>query len=140
MKKIRLLFSGLALVFMLTNCAEPPAEKPQNTAIVPYDIQKVEVKPEFPGGNMAMISWLAKHVEFPDKARENDLPGGKVVVSFIVDVDGKVKQVQVEKSIGELFDNQAVEIVSQMPLWTPGKAEGKNVPVKMMLPIRYELR
>lgn len=143
MKKVLPLITLLAFALAFVRCSETISESsvaPKSLEIEPYSIQKVEVKPEFPGGNMAMISWLAKQIEFPEKARESDLHGGKVVVSFIVDVDGQVKQVKIEKSIGELFDHQAIEIVSQMPLWTPGMAEGKKVPVKMMLPIRYELR
>ncbi|MCD6066117.1 MAG: energy transducer TonB [Bacteroidetes bacterium] len=66
--------------------------------------------------------------------------GGKAFIKFVIDVDGKVKDIRVLKSSGdELLDKEAMRVIEIMPPWTPGKQNGKPVPVYFNLPINFKV-
>ena len=100
---------------------------------------EVDVLPEYDGGNQAMFAYIGKNLKYPKEAKESGA-AGMVYIGFVVGKDGAVKEVEVLRSVDSHLDEAAVNIVKQMPKWTPGKKDGKNVDVKMTLPIRYELK
>ncbi|RKY93465.1 MAG: hypothetical protein DRQ13_09425 [Ignavibacteriae bacterium] len=65
---------------------------------------------------------------------------GEVIVSFIVDRQGKVNNVKIVKYLCSDCDEQVKEIIKNMPDWKPGKENGKNVNVKMYLPVKFVLK
>lgn len=101
--------------------------------------EKADVMPQFVGGNEAMTNFLINNVKYPEKAKKAGKTG-KVYVSFIVDVKGKVSNVKVVKSVDPELDAEAVRCVSLMPDWTPGKDKGKAVSVQLILPINFQLK
>lgn len=99
----------------------------------------VEQQPEYPGGISAMMKFLSTNVKYPGVCKEN-LISGKVFLKFIVDTDGSVKSAQVIKSSGcELLDSEALRVIQTMPLWTPGKQNGKDVKVYFNIPINFKI-
>ena len=95
---------------------------------------KSEVKPTFPGGEEAYMKYLATNIKYP----KTDKPiKGIVVVSFVVDKNGKVKDVRVVRSLNKLCDDEVVRVVSASPEWIPGKKDGKPADVKMTLPVNF---
>jgi TonB family protein len=101
-----------------------------------YDI--VEVMPEFPGGKEALMTYLTKNLKFPDQAREQGVQG-TVYITFIVEMDGRISGVRVLRGIGGAFDEEAMRVVREMPIWKPGTQRGKSVRVRYNLPIRFTL-
>lgn len=99
-----------------------------------YDI--VEKMPSFPGGNEALMKWLGNNIKYPAKADKNDITG-RVIVRFVVDTDGSVKDATILKSVDKLLDDEALRVVNAMPKWTPGEHEGKTVPVHFSLPVTF---
>lgn len=95
-----------------------------------------EVMPEFPGGPQALMDYLKANVIFPKIAEEEGIQG-KVVVSYVIDVDGSVTDVQVVQSVHPALDKEAMRVVKNMPKWIPGKQDGKAVQVKYSLPINF---
>lgn len=95
-----------------------------------------EIMPEFPGGSQALIDYLKANVIFPKIAEEEGIQG-KVVVSYVIDVDGSVTDVQVVQSVHPALDKEAMRVVKNMPKWIPGKQDGKAVQVKYSLPINF---
>ncbi len=98
----------------------------------------VEEKPLFPGGDAAMFRYLGKNIEYPLSARNNKIQG-RVFVQFIVNEDGSLSDIKVIKGLSEELNNGAVRVVSEMPLWTAGRQRGKEVNVRMVLPIYFKL-
>ena len=98
----------------------------------------VDVMPEFPGGQDAMIAYLTKNLRYPDAAMKNGIQG-KVYVSFVVTKTGDISNVQVSQSLHPLCDAEAVRVVKAMPKWIPGKQKGQNVNVVFSLPIAFKL-
>ena len=100
--------------------------------------QHVEKMPVFPGGDMAMMEFLSKNIKYPVEAQKKELQG-RVVVSFVVEKDGSLSDVQVAKSVDPQLDEEALRVVKSMPNWTPGMHNGKAVRVKYYVPISYRL-
>jgi protein TonB len=95
-----------------------------------------EVMPEFPGGPQALMDYLKANVIFP-KVAEDDGIQGRVVVSYVIDIDGSITDVQVVQSVHPALDKEAMRVVRNMPKWIPGKHNGKAVQVKYSLPINF---
>jgi protein TonB len=95
--------------------------------------------PEFPGGVEALQKWMGRHLEYPSMAVRMGIEGS-VVVEFTVDVDGKISDITVVKTLHKLCDKEAIRLVKSMPDWTPGNAgSGVKVTATVTLPIRFIL-
>ncbi len=97
-----------------------------------------EVPPQFPGGAEAFDRYIKSKVNFA-KAKQAGIEHAKVVVSFIVDPDGNIIQIEAVSHNGYGMEQAVEEVLRHMPKWTPGKNANTNVYVKLLLPIRYEL-
>lgn len=116
----------------------PPVETPGGGSAEPEVFTVVEQMPEFEGGDDAMMKFLASNIEYPRKAIRTNIEG-TVMVSFLIDMDGSIKQVEVVRGIGMGCDEEAVRVVSSMPGWKPGKQNGQPVRVRRIIPIKFKL-
>jgi len=99
-----------------------------------------ENMPEFPGGgNAACLAWLQKEVKYPVVASEMGL-SGTVIVGFVVERDGSVTNVKVNRGVDEILNREAVRAVSAMPKWIPGKQNGEPVRVYHSVPVSFRLQ
>lgn len=98
----------------------------------------VEQMPEFPGGDIALLKYLAT-CEYPSMAKENDLQG-KVDIRFVIDKNGNVTEVTVARGADKILNDAAVKHVKNMPPWKPGKQNGKEVKVQYYVPIKFTLQ
>ncbi|QHV97062.1 energy transducer TonB [Spirosoma endbachense] len=98
----------------------------------------VEQNPEYPGGLEAMRKFLSKNLSYPRPAASAGV-SGRVYVSFVVNSDGSLTDVQVLKGIGFGCDEEATRVIQKMPHWKPGKQSGRAVRVKFNLPISFTL-
>ncbi|MFU8842948.1 MAG: energy transducer TonB [Bacteroidales bacterium] len=98
----------------------------------------VESMPEFPGGDAARIKYLNDNIIYPQMARESGIQG-RVFVTFVVERDGSVTDVQVLRGIGGGCDEEALRVIRNMPKWVPGKQRGKPVRVQFNMPILFKL-
>jgi protein TonB len=100
-----------------------------------FDIQK---PPSFPGGEKELLKFLQKNIEYPSLAKENNIQG-TVPLTFVVNKDGSVSDVQIMRDIGGGCGKEAVRVVKSMPKWTPGEANGHAVKVRFTLPVKFKL-
>lgn len=98
----------------------------------------VEEMPEFPGGQNALMRWLADNLKYPMEAAEAGIQG-RVVVKFVIDKNGNVTNPTVARSVCDALDAEALRIVRSMPKWTPGKQDGKCVAVEYSLPVVFRI-
>ncbi len=96
----------------------------------------VEQDPQPPGGDLQ--SYFAKNIKYPQKAINQDVEG-KVFVTFVITSSGEVDDVKLLKGIGYGCDEEAIRVVKAMPKWTPGKNGGREVKVRMNIPIVFKL-
>lgn len=125
------LFLGSFSVFAQesTNAGEANSEKV---------FRVVEQMPEFPGGMKALIEFMRTNIRYSSSGMENDIQG-RVIVEFIVDKSGELRDFKVVRSIDPYLDAEAIRFCKSMPKWNPGKQRGKAVNVKYTLPILFKL-
>lgn len=111
----------------------------------------VEEIPRFPGceevepesardlcAQRNMLDFVYRNITYPKAAKEAGVEG-IVVASFIVSKTGKVEDVRIERGLGYGLNEQVVEAITKMPIWIPGKQNGKAVAVEFTLPVRFGL-
>lgn len=97
----------------------------------------VEESPSFPGGEKKLMEYLS-NIKYPVIAREERISGW-VVISFIVDKAGKIKDGKVLKGIGGGCNEEALKKIMSMPDWNPGRQNGRNVMVRTILRVNFTL-
>lgn len=113
---------------------EPPKHVEEEKV---FDV--VEQMPSFPGGNAALMKFLNENIHYPVVAQENGVQG-RVVISFVVERDGHITDVQVARSVDPSLDKEAQRVVKSMPKWIPGKQNGSAVRVKYNVPVSFRLQ
>ena len=98
----------------------------------------VEAMPVFDNGQSELLSYLQNNIQYPDRARMAQV-GGKVIVTFIVDENGAVSDIAIEKGIGYGCDEEAIRVVAEMPKWKPAMQNGKATAIHMRLPIQFAI-
>lgn len=104
----------------------------------PLHFRVVERLPEFPGGPVAFMKWLTNNLKYPTSAQSQKIQG-KVIVSFIVNKDGKVSDIKVLKSASPLLDREALRVMRMMPDWKAGEDKGKPCRTMMAIPVVFTL-
>lgn len=99
----------------------------------------VEQKPQFPGGEAALLKYVAEHIRYPAMAQENNIQG-RVIVQFVVTKTGNVGEVKVVRGKDPDLDKEAVRVVKSLPKFVPGKMNGHSVNVWYTLPIQFKLQ
>ncbi len=94
--------------------------------------------PVFPGGDQALMSYLASTIHYPEQARKDKVEG-KAAILFIIEKDGSVSGVESLRAPSADIAAEAMRVVAQMPRWSPGLLDGKPVRVHFTLPIRFRL-
>jgi TonB family protein len=99
----------------------------------------VDVMPEFPGGDTALLKYIADSTHYPKDAKTQAIQG-KVIVRFMIKANGSVSEVSVLKGVSPSLDEESIRVVKTLPKFTPGKLNGKAVPVWYMIPISFTLK
>ena len=121
-----------------------------------YAMSECDIPPEFfnsPAGKF-LEKWVYKYLKFPQEAISEGVDGYQriidnkgnvsykavVNVSFIIETDGSVTNVQVERGFSEALDAEAVKVVAASPKWKPGQVDGKKVRVRIVIPVEFHLK
>lgn len=124
---------------------------------------------QYPGGQAALMQYLAQNIRYPKISAENGVQG-RVIVQFVVEKDGSLSNFAVVKKSGdtitknaqsgitvnalgsateenkvpqEAFDAlnaEAVRVLREMPKWIPAKQRGQEVRMRYTLPITFRLQ
>ncbi len=101
--------------------------------------ETVDKMPEFPGGMTGLMQHLSKNIRYPAEAHTNNIQG-RVVVSVIINTDGKATNAQIVQGVAPSLDAEALRVATTMPDWTPGTKDGKPVNVKYTFPVVFRLQ
>ena len=99
----------------------------------------VEVMPVFPGGEKKLMSYLGNNIKYPEKAKKDGVKG-RVFITFVVEKDGRIDNVELLRGIGSGCDEEAMRVIKSMPKWSPGMTNGEPVRVQYNLPIKFALQ
>lgn len=101
-------------------------------------VKDPDVQPEYPGGMSELAKFIGDNLKYPESAK-NEKIAGKVIISFMVDKNGYVKNVAIKQNLQKDCDAEALRVVKMLPKWKPGQKDGKAVNVEMILPISFSL-
>jgi TonB family protein len=82
--------------------------------------------------------FLARTLRYPDFARKHNIEG-RVLIRFVVDTLGQLKNPVIIKSVSEDIDREARRAISLMPSWNPGIQDDKFEGFVYTLPIVFKL-
>lgn len=99
----------------------------------------VEDMPSYPGGMEECMRFLVRNLKYPVEAQKAGTQG-RVILSFIVNKDGSISNVEVMRSVSKELDAEAVRVVQSMPKWKPGKQRGQAVDVRFTMPVTFHLQ
>lgn len=99
----------------------------------------VEQMPRFEGGDLNKFrQWVQMRVQYPKELQQAGVEG-RVIVSFEVDKDGSVVNVQTRRTPDDRLSDRVVKLVKQSPKWEPGKQRGQAVRVSYTIPIEFKI-
>ena len=125
---------ALMMLVLLFSFTTSTAQTKKNDIV--FDV--VEVMPQYPGGQIAMLKYIMENIKYPEQAMKEGIQG-RVAVRFIVEKDGSISDVKPILSVHPLLNKEAVRVVESMPKWTPGKQNGKPVRVRFNVPVMFKL-
>lgn len=134
MKKF-IIISLMALFGLTTVSAQKTVVAKKNQQV--FDV--VEKMPEYPGGQAALFEYLQKNVKYPADAEKKKVEG-RVLVTFVVNTDGSITDIEVVRKTFPSLDAEAVRVISGMPRWKPGEQKGQKVRVKYTVPLTFRLK
>lgn len=151
MKQLRLTqhaFASSLLLFSLL-CLESKGQTKQKTPVQTASHKEsssskpqeqvflvVDQAPQFPGGEARMKYFIMDHANFPPETKEKPL-AGKIVMQFIVEKDGSLKEIKVISGIADAYNKECQRVFGMMPKWKPGKDKGRLVRTLMVVPIKF---
>ena len=94
-----------------------------------------------------MLTYIGKQLNEPEYRKKvmrlgrvkSDADVKKVVVRYVVDVNGKIRDTKIVRSEGSEYDKKALDIILGMPDWIPAQHEGKTVASYFTLMICFDL-
>ncbi len=119
----------------------PPPPKPRIKAVPDTNeiVNFPHIEAEFPGGAEALMKYIDTNLVYPEVSREMH-EQGRVYLSFIIEKDGSISNVQVVKGVSKALDQEARRLVRNMPKWTPAQMDGQVVcRSRMRLPVVFRL-
>jgi protein TonB len=114
----------------------PPAAAPSSNDV--FNTGALEIQPEPYGGMGAFSKFLSKNLRFPAAASDAGA-SGRVIVSFVIEKDGSLSNIVVERGAGYGMDQEAVRVLKLAKAWKPGIQNGQPVRVRYMVPINFQL-
>lgn len=113
---------------------EDPIETPPKA-----NFEIFEDQASFPGGTSAWMKFLRKNFRYPKMAKRSGIEG-KVFLSFYVDKEGLISDINVIRGIGAGCDEEAIRVLKKSPKWNPGMQRGRPVKSAMSLSITFRLK
>ena len=132
----------LPIMFRLGNDSSDSkaAEAPREAKVDENGVYQVcEEMPEFPGGMAECMKYLSKNINYPEDCKKEGVQG-RVIVQFVVDKDGSIKDPTIARGVHPSLDKEALRVLSSMPNWKPGKQKGEAVKVRYTIPVMFRLQ
>lgn len=97
-----------------------------------------EVAAEYPGGIHVLLQYVATRLMYPEDLMMDGIEG-RVMVKFVVDVDGSVTNVTIATSTNEKFEPESIRVVKSLSKWKPAYQDGEPIRSNYVLPVRFAI-
>lgn len=92
----------------------------------------------YQGGHVAMQESINEQVRYPEIDQKMGVEG-IAYVAFVVEKNGTVSNVRIERGVSPTIDREAVRVVRQLNKWIPAENAHGKVRTTVRLPIRFFL-
>lgn len=105
-----------------------------------YTQSTVDQKATFLHGDEVQFlnRWVYEYIKYPDSAVRNGIEG-RVIVEFVVDSKGKVKDIEIVRGVDQELDAQVEKVILASPKWKPARIKGRDVSVRISIPVEFKL-
>jgi len=90
-----------------------------------------------------LLTILTRNIRYPEEARKNNTEG-TVVVTFVVEPDGKMSNYRILKDIGDGCGGEALRVLQALEevglRWQPARRDGKIIRMRQSMPLRFKLQ
>ena len=83
-------------------------------------------------------SYIRKNLKYPAKAKARRVQG-VVYVQSVIDTVGYFRNVVITKGLSPECNAEAIRVIKAMPSWAPGQKQGPVIPVRVTIPVRFNL-
>ncbi|MFI5451175.1 energy transducer TonB [Pedobacter sp. UC225_61] len=132
----KLIFSSLLAVLLLSFCHNKAVAQVEDNTV--YNFVSMENPPSYPGGIASFYKFLGDNMKYPQQAKDDNIQG-IVYVSFIVEKDGSLNNLKVDRKLGGGTDEEAIRVLKLSKRWNPGMQNGKVVKVKYNIPVKFSI-
>lgn len=97
-----------------------------------------DIYASFPGGELALKAYIDSNLVYPqsDTYKRHE---GRVYVSFVVDWDGSISQIEVIRGTTEEANREAKRLIREMPNWLPAEIDDRAVRSRIRIPIVFHI-
>lgn len=126
----------LAMGYLAMSQSTPPQDSSsvQDTTI--YTV--AEHQAQYPGGITQMYAFIGEHLTYPAEALQQKGLNGKVIIGMVVEKDGTLTNIKVQKGLGYGCDEESMRVVSRMPKWEPALRHGKRVRMQVAVVFKFQ--
>ncbi|MFD0940000.1 energy transducer TonB [Pedobacter boryungensis] len=132
----KLIFSSLIAVLLLSFCQNKAAAQVEDNTV--YNFVSMENPPSYPGGMASFYKFLGENIKYPQQAKDDNIQG-TVYISFMVEKDGSLNDLKVDRKLGGGTDEEAIRVLRLSKRWNPGMQNGKVVRVKYNIPVKFSI-
>jgi len=102
-----------------------------------YSTAYLNILPNYPEGGVSLDAFLKENFNFPEGFKKKKYKG-KVYISFIIEKDGSITDVEVLQGIIGEIDREAVRVMEMMPNWSIGYIDNKPVRTRITYPMKID--
>lgn len=104
----------------------------------PFNRPEGFVDAQFRGGGQAFSDYLNQMLKYPQDATWRAI-SGRLLVFFVVDTTGKIKDINPITRLGVEFEDEAKRVLTAMPAWTPATLNGNKIKIRKLVAIDFVL-
>ena len=94
----------------------------------------MEKKPEPKKGMQDFFKFIGGHFKYTKESMANKIQG-KIIMSFVVNSEGKIVEPKIIKGLGYGLDEEAIRVVTSYDNWSPGEQRGIPIRCLYTLPL-----
>ncbi len=134
---LALIISSFTLVGTAQNTSEPLAETTKTVNDTLNDLLNGNVNTYTTTTGKSIYRYVIENYRYPEQAIEEAV-SGTIYVFFIVEENGTVEKVNIEKSLSPACDTEAIRVIKSLKMH-PILVDEKPVRMRFRMPIRLQL-
>lgn len=131
--KNSIILTAISILLAFTTSASA-----QNKILKDTIVSRADVKPSFIGGDDALFTFINENLKHPKNSDKSVIKS--VRLSFIVEKDGRLTDIQIERSPSRSHSRKAKKVVRKMPNWKPALIHGQPVRFRFRLPVVFKIK